>query len=240
MRSQAREISGVIIGLLSVTLVGSANAFDSTPPILSSETFSPSSLTNSGGSVQVTLTITSTNGLSGSPIVQFWLDSASSRSLGFQLMTLSAGDKYRGTWSANVAIPSNQMPGKYQLTVFPLRDESGNSTFFIGTDKYLNYGTVLPTVSPSASQSASAKPNPASTQTGATYTDTRGNQILALTGMLSKANQKILDISTNLEIARNSAKGSEVKTQLLKQCLAIAKIVINKKQGALPKSCLSL
>ncbi len=224
----------------SFSIMETAYAFDSNPPIVLAVTSSPISLTDSGGSVHVTLTISSTNGLSGSAVVQFWLVSNPARIMGFQTLTLNSGDQYRGTWSGNVVIPSNQLPGKYQLTVFPLHDLSGNSTSFLGTESYLNYGTVVPVVVPTASSGASSKPSPSSSPTGATYTDNRDNRILALTDMLSKANQKILDISINLEIARNSAKGSVVQIQLLRKCLAFAKTLINAKKGALPKSCSSL
>ena len=119
-----------------------AFAFDSTPPKVISTGINPTVLPDSGGSVNVEVTIQSNSGLSQSPVVLIALADDISRQLAFGSTSLESGNASNGTYTVQFSIPANQMPGKYQVIVYPMHDSAGNSSAgFDLTTTYLAYGT---------------------------------------------------------------------------------------------------
>ena len=203
------------LGLISL-VIAPASGFDSTPPNLESATFSQSQISESGGSVLVTLKITSNTGLLNLPVIVISLPSNAGRQLAFGSVALASGDSKSGIYSQQFQIPANQMPGSYQLVVYPLTDTSQNATSFIYTKTYLAYGNVTtptPTPTPTPTFTVSPSESPISKPTS--------NPIDLLS--ISNLNSSIVHLNTTVEH--------------LRACLSSAKKIISSKKGKLPINC---
>jgi serine protease len=141
--------------LLLFSNISPARAFDPTPPVIDSCAVSPNFLPDSGGSISATVHITSVNGLTGTVAAFFALQRDGSRQLsgtGGIVMTQQSGDSHSGIWTLTKSVDPNLMPGRYLLTITPLRDTVQNSTqgFYTCTTGFVDYGTApLPTPSSS-------------------------------------------------------------------------------------------
>lgn len=155
-----RKILGSVglICLLSGLLVWPAVGFDSTPPTVESCSVTPNALPDSGGSITTSVKVSSTNGLSSEPVGPLYLDGDSSRQLGGLVMSLISGDSKSGIYQQTFTVPANLKPGRYYLTIFPLRDVSQNSSnFYKCPNAYVDYGSFAkPTPTPTPVKSAAS------------------------------------------------------------------------------------
>jgi len=240
-----------LTALVSVVLTPQTWAFDSTPPTLVSAKVTPNSLPDSGGTVTLSLVVQSNSGLSESPVATFNLGTTG-RFIGFGQLNRVAGDSKNGTYSSTLVVPSGQMPGRYTLTVFPLRDIAQNGTSFIyPSDVYIDYG-VAGSSSPTPAAPVIAQPSPLASPAGSQSQMLQDSlaaanqQVLTLTQKNSDLSNKILDLTNQLADA--TAQLAALKTSLIAQqkapvtsqfiqCLALAKKIISSKKGSLPKNC---
>ncbi|WP_158630560.1 fibronectin type III domain-containing protein [Nocardioides daphniae] len=100
---------------------------DTTPPRMSEVTVTPDRVSLFGGTVTVTMRVTDEgSGLQGSPNFTF-----SGGGGGLGSMTRISGDKYDGVYRGTYTFAALSALGTRTLSVYPLRDEAGNSTFFV-------------------------------------------------------------------------------------------------------------
>jgi hypothetical protein len=204
----------VVLGLATL-VIAPASGFDSTPPSLDSSTISQSQMSDAGGNVTVTLTITSNSGLANQPVIVIDLPSDANRQLAGGVVPLTSGDSKNGVYSQQFQIPASLMPGTYQLVVFPLTDTSQNSTGkFLYTNSYLTYGNATSTTpTPVPTPTPSSRPSPTASPSSNT------SDLITISRLNSSVDQ------LNLTIAR------------LRACLTTAKKIISSKKGKPPSSC---
>lgn len=113
-------------------------ANDVTDPVLRSATVSPARASSLGGTVTVELRITDdlsgirtpSGGFDANPAVLFEQRGGES-TFGFtRAVTRVSGDEYDGIYRATVNVPSGTPAGWWDLLVYPIDDNAGNSTFF--------------------------------------------------------------------------------------------------------------
>lgn len=113
---------------------------DSTDPVLVSSEVTPNRVSSLGGAViTVRLRITDdvsgranpSGGLDANPAISF-SQRTGDGSFGFtRAVNRVSGDEYDGVYQATVSVPAGTPAGDWDLTVYPIRDNAGNSTFFI-------------------------------------------------------------------------------------------------------------
>lgn len=113
---------------------------DTHDPVLVSSSVTPARVSSLGGTVTVELRITDdlsgvrtpSGGLDANPAILFSRTDNTGSSIGFtRAMRRVSGDEYDGIYRATTSIPSGTSPGSWDLTVYPIDDNAGNSTFFV-------------------------------------------------------------------------------------------------------------
>lgn len=106
-------------------------AADVTPPQLQSWDFTPKTVDVSSQAQVITVTFRVTDDLSGVVIPNVSASSdTTSQTTGFAQVSLISGNSLDGVWQAKITIPAQSAPGQWNINLFPLRDQSGNSTGF--------------------------------------------------------------------------------------------------------------
>lgn len=130
---------------------------DTKDPVLVSAAVAPNRISSLGGTVRVDLHITDdisglrspSGALDANPAILF--KDAAGKSFGFTRSgTRISGDKYDGIYRYTVPAPSGIAAGPATLTVYPIDDNAGNSTFFDNRTGLLVVGNPAAPLSPKA------------------------------------------------------------------------------------------
>lgn len=151
---------------LTVTNTGT----DVVAPSLNSFDFTPKTVDLRGGSKQVVVTarVTDSTGAEA-PIVLISSDDTS-QTQGFGEMDLVAGTATDGTYRRTVTIPETAASGTWTVTIYPLDDVLGNSSFGFHnhpTKLVVTRGESTPTVAPTPVPTTVPAPVPTVTPTAA-------------------------------------------------------------------------
>lgn len=134
---------------------------DTKDPVLVSAAVTPNRISSLGGTVRVDLHITDdisglrtpSGALDANPAIL--LKDASGKSFGFTRSGARiSGDKYDGIYRYTVSAPSGIAAGPATLTVYPIDDNAGNSTFFDNRTGLLVVGNPAAPTSPRAEATA--------------------------------------------------------------------------------------
>lgn len=156
-------------------------AVDTQDPVLVSSSVTPARVSSLGGTVTVELRITDdlsgvrtpSGGYDANPAIIFNRTDNTGSGVGFtRAVSRISGDEYDGIYRATVTIPSGTSPGSWDLTVYPIDDKAGNSTFF--TDRP---GIMVGTPAAPTNVTASAGADRAVTVTWDAPSDDGGNVI---------------------------------------------------------------
>jgi outer membrane murein-binding lipoprotein Lpp len=200
------RLRGIVLLTVAVlTLNNNAYAFDSTPPKIDSCSVSPNYLPETGGTLTVTVHITSSNGLMGNPVAPLYLEGDTTRQLGGLTLNLASGDTKSGVWVETINVAPNLMPGQYQVTIFPLTDLSQNSTgtFYLCPGAVVSYGqpSSQSTNSTNSSGNTSTNGNANSSGNSNSSIDTLQSEISQLNAQLAGLQTKLSQITSQLQNA---------------------------------------
>ncbi|WP_179556081.1 cell wall-binding repeat-containing protein, partial [Pseudoclavibacter sp. JAI123] len=152
------------------TLTVSNGPSDVSPPTLHSFDFTPKTVDVSKSSATVKVT-TRISDPSGAQAPYITLSHDSGQSAGFGQMSLISGSSFDGTYERTVTIPAGSAPGAWDVSLYPLRDNLGNSGSFGPPASYphtltVTYGPVVTdTPKPTPSATSTPKPTPTATAT---------------------------------------------------------------------------
>jgi hypothetical protein len=152
------------------TFTVTSGAADTTPPVLQSLSVSPTSVDVSASAQTVTVTLRVTDDSSGAQLPSVDADSTStSQHSGFGQTMLVSGTPQDGVYQSTITLAKNAAPGQWQVVLFPLRDNAGNSqpnfpdlsgypsTFTVTSGTVASPSPIL-TASPTPSPTASNPP----------------------------------------------------------------------------------
>jgi hypothetical protein len=224
MSTKSKSKALVAIAALIGTLLfaPSASAFDSTPPTLVSVKVSPTTLPEGGGTVTVTVVVSSpTYGLADPPVIIFTLDGDNSgnRNQGFGRMALVSGDAKHGTYESKVNFTAPLMSGIYRLTIYPLADLAKNTTVgFNSTKATVAIGVVTPTPTVTPAPSATSIPTPPQSDAASQLRALKG-QIAALLTENGSLNSQVARLTVeNADLTRQVKTLGKIKNHLTKIC----------------------
>lgn len=136
-------------------------ASDMSGPVLLSSSVTPTTFNLHDGpaTVKITIRLVDATGVQSPTMIASWVDPnpwgwvyGGGQSQGFGSMRLVSGTMQDGIWEHTITIPQGAATGKWEVTLYPLRDTWGNSSSFFKTLATITVTDAAPptAVSPAA------------------------------------------------------------------------------------------